>query len=199
MTATSVGYRLTQYAHGGGCACKIPPRELEETLAGLSPWTSPDLLVGLDTGDDAAVVRIDHGQAVISTADFFTPVTDDAYDFGRVAAANALSDIFAMGGRPLCALNLMGIPNELVPPKIIATILRGGLEKAREVGCAIVGGHTIRNPEPVYGLAVTGIVSPKKMLTNCAGKPGDLLVLTKLLTVFETYDDEAEAIASFKK
>ena len=117
----------------------------------------------------------------MQTTDFFTPIVDDPFAYGQIAAANALSDIFAMGGRPLCALNIMGVPEELVPPKTIATILRGGLEKARVVGCAIIGGHTIRNPEPIYGLAVTGLVSPKKMLTNASAKPGDLLVLTKPL------------------
>src|SRR5919202_6061662 len=108
-------YRLTQYAHGGGCACKIPPGELEETLAGLVTWTSPDLVVGLATGDDAAVVRIAEGQAVVSTTDFFTAVVDDAYDFGRIAAANALSDVYAMGGTPLVALNLVGWPRGDLP------------------------------------------------------------------------------------
>ena len=117
----------------------------------------------------------------MQTTDFFTPIVDDPFAYGQIAAANALSDIFAMGGRPLTALNIMGVPDDLVPPKTIATILRGGLEKANEVGCAIIGGHTIRNPEPIYGLAVTGIVSPRKMLTNARAKPGDLLILTKPL------------------
>jgi len=117
----------------------------------------------------------------VQTTDFFTPIVDDPFAYGQIAAANALSDIFAMGGRPLTALNIMGVPDDLVPPKTIATILRGGLEKANEVGCAIIGGHTIRNPEPIYGLAVTGIVSPRKMLTNARAKPGDLLILTKPL------------------
>ncbi len=117
----------------------------------------------------------------MQTTDFFTPIVDDPFAYGQIAAANALSDVFAMGGRPLTALNIMGIPTDLVSEKTIATILRGGLEKAREVGCAIIGGHTIRNPEPIYGLAVTGIVSPKKILTNAKARPGDLLVLTKPL------------------
>src|SRR5712691_3603293 len=119
--------------------------------------------------------------AIVHSVDFFTPIVDDPFAYGQIAAANALSDVFAMGGRPITALNIMGIPTDLVPPKIIAEILRGGLEKAKETGCAIIGGHTIRNPEPVYGLAVTGIVSPKKMLTNASARPGDLLVLTKPL------------------
>ena len=147
----------------------------------LPHYPDRNVLVGSATADDAGVFRLDRNRALVQTTDFFTPIVDDPFAYGQIAAANALSDIFAMGGRPLCALNLMGVPNDLVSSKTIATILRGGLEKAREVGCAIVGGHTIRNPEPIYGLAVSGIVSPKKMLTNSAAKPGDLLVLTKPL------------------
>ena len=122
----AVSYRLTSYVHGGGCACKIPPGELEDILGGLSPWTSADLVVGLDTGDDAAVVRIDSGQAIVSTADFFTAVVDDAYDFGRIAAANALSDIYAMGARPVVAVNLVGWPRNLLPAELLREMLRGG-------------------------------------------------------------------------
>ena len=140
-----------------------------------------NLLVGSATADDAGVFRLDRDRALVQTTDFFTPIVDDPFAYGQIAAANALSDIFAMGGRPLTALNLMAMPNEIVPPKTIATILRGGLEKAREVGCVIVGGHTIRNPEPIYGLAVTGLVSPRLMLTNARAQPGDYLVLTKPL------------------
>ena len=133
------------------------------------------------TADDAGVFRLDRDRALVQTVDFFTPIVDDPFTYGQIAAANALSDVFAMGGRPISALNILGVPNDLVSGKTIAAILRGALEKAREVGCAIIGGHTIRNPEPIYGLAVTGIVSPKKMLTNAKAKPGDLLVLTKPL------------------
>ena len=140
-----------------------------------------NVLVGSATADDAGVFRLDRDRALVQTTDFFTPIVDDPFAYGQIAAANALSDIFAMGGRPLTALNIMGVPDDLVPPKTIAAILRGGLEKANEVGCAIIGGHTIRNPEPIYGLAVTGIVSPKRMLTNASAKAGDLLVLTKPL------------------
>lgn len=125
--------------------------------------------------------RLDRDRALVQTVDFFTPIVDDAFIYGQIAAANALSDVYAMGGRPLTALNIMGIPTELVPPRVIAAILRGGATKAREAGCAIVGGHTIRNPEPVYGLSVTGLVSPRRMITNAAAKPGDLLILTKPL------------------
>jgi selenide,water dikinase len=137
--------------------------------------------VGSATADDAGVFRLDRDRALVQTTDFFTPIVDDPFAYGQIAAANALSDVFAMGGRPLVALNLLGVPNEVIPPSTIAEILRGGLEKAREVGCVIIGGHTIRNPEPIYGLAVTGIVSPRKILTNAKAKPGDLLVLTKPL------------------
>ena len=147
----------------------------------LPQYPNRNVLVGSATGDDAGVFRLDRNRALVQTTDFFTPIVDDPFAYGQIAAANALSDIFAMGGRPLTALNLLGVPNELITPATIAAILRGGLEKAREVGCVIIGGHTIRNPEPIYGLAVTGIVSPKKMLTNARAKPGDFLVLTKPL------------------
>lgn len=147
----------------------------------LPQYPNRNVLVGSATADDAGVFRLDRDRALVLTTDFFTPIVDDPFAYGQIAAANALSDVFAMGGRPLSALNIMGMPTDLVSEKTIATILRGGLEKAREVGCAVIGGHTIRNPEPIYGLAVTGIVSPKKMLTNARARPGDRLVLTKPL------------------
>ena len=147
----------------------------------LPQYPNRNVLVGSATADDAGVFRLDRDRALVQTTDFFTPIVDDPYAYGQIAAANALSDVYAMGGRPLTALNIMGMPTEFVSEKTIATILRGGLEKAREVGCAIIGGHTIRNPEPIYGLAVTGMVSPKKMLTNARARPGDRLVLTKPL------------------
>lgn len=131
--------------------------------------------------DDAGVYRLDHGRALVQTVDFFTPIVDDPFVYGEIAAANALSDIYAMGGRPLTALNLMGMPTEVVPPPVINAILRGGASKLKEAKCALVGGHTIRNPEPVYGLAVTGLVSPRRMVTNAAARAGDWLVLTKPL------------------
>ena len=141
----------------------------------------PDLLVGADTLDDAGVYRLGPGCALVQTVDFFTPIVDDPFAFGQIAAANALSDVYAMGGRPLTALNLLGVPTEHVPPEAIARILQGGASKVREAGCALVGGHTIRNPEPIFGLAVTGLVDPRRLLTNAAARPGDLLVLTKPL------------------
>ncbi len=143
----------------------------------------PNLLVGSDTADDAGVYRLDARRALVQTVDFFTPVVDDPFVFGQIAAANALSDVFAMGGRPLTALNLLGVPVDDVPPEMIARILQGGALTVRKAGCALVGGHTIRNPEPIYGLSVTGLVHPKRLLTNAAAQPGDLLILTKPLGV----------------
>ncbi|HET6208734.1 MAG TPA: selenide, water dikinase SelD, partial [Jatrophihabitans sp.] len=178
-----MSYRLTQYAHGGGCACKIPPGELEELLTGLLGVDSPDLLVGLDGGDDAAAVRIENGLAVLSTADFFTPVVDDAYDFGRIAAANALSDIYAMGGRPLVALNLVGWPRDVLPGELLREVLRGGLDVARQAGCPVAGGHSIDDPEPKYGMAVTGLADPDRLLRNDQARAGQPISLSKPLGV----------------
>jgi len=135
--------------------------------------------VNSSTFDDAGVYKIDRHRALVQTVDFFTPIVDDPFAYGQIAAANALSDVFAMGGRPITALNLMGFPQNLVSPRTIASILRGSLEKAHEVGCAIIGGHSIRNPEPIYGLAVTGVVDLRNVLTNANARVGDLLVLTK--------------------
>ncbi len=141
----------------------------------------PNLLVGADTADDAGVYRIDRDRALVQTVDFFTPIVDDPFVYGQIAAANALSDVYAMGGRPLTAMNLMGVPPDVVPPKVIRAILRGGAVKMKEADCALVGGHTIRNPEPVYGLAVTGLVNPRRLITNSRARPGDFLILTKPL------------------
>ena len=139
------------------------------------------MLVGSSTADDAGVFRIDRDRALVQTVDFFTPIVDDPFFYGQIAATNAISDVYAMGGRPLTALNLLGIPADKVSPQIVQQILRGGVEKAKEADCVVVGGHTIRTPEPIYGMAVTGLVSPKKMLTNAGARAGDLLVLTKPL------------------
>ena len=183
----AVAHRLTQYAHGGGCACKIPPGELEYMVRGLTRAQPRDpvgeLLVGLDDGDDAAAVRIEGGVALIATSDFFTPVVDDAYDWGRIAAANALSDIYAMGGRPVVAVNLLGWPREVLPLELAAETLRGGLDVCGDAGCHLAGGHSIDDPEPKYGLAVTGIADPNRLLRNNTGKPGTALSLTKPLGV----------------
>jgi selenide, water dikinase len=183
MTAATTTYRLTQYAHGGGCACKIPPGELEEIVRGLTGDSGPDLLVGLDDGDDAAVVRLDERTAVVSTADFFTPVVDDAYDWGRIAAANALSDVYAMGGRPLMAVNLVGWPRDVLPGELLTEVLRGGMDVARAAGCHVAGGHSIDDPEPKYGMAVTGIADPARLLRNDAAVAGMPISLTKPLGV----------------
>jgi selenide, water dikinase len=150
-------------------------------LRQLPKLRDPSVLVGSASGDDAGVYRLTNGRALVQTVDFFTPIVDDPFCYGQIAATNAMSDIYAMGGRPLTALNIMGIPTDLVPNEVITEILLGGVAKAKEAGCAIIGGHTIRNPEPIYGLAVTGIVSPKRMLTNSRARLGDLLVLTKPL------------------
>jgi selenide,water dikinase len=179
--------RLTQYAHGGGCACKIPPGELESVLAGLMGDVHPagpgELLVGLDAGDDAAVVRLANGTAVVATADFFTPVVDSAYDWGRVAAANALSDVYAMGGTPVVAVNLLAWPRDVLPMELAGEVLRGGLDIAREAGCHLAGGHSVDDPEPKYGMAVTGVADPDHLIRNDAGRPGVPLTLTKPLGI----------------
>jgi selenide, water dikinase len=175
--------RLTQLAKGGGCACKIPPGELEDLVRGLPGAASPDLLVGLDDGDDAAVVRLDARTAVVSTADFFTPVVDDPFDWGRIAAANALSDVYAMGGRPLVAVNLVAWPRALLSGEVLAEVLRGGAAVAGEAGCPVAGGHSVDGPEPLYGMAVTGVVDPDRLLRNDAAVPGTPLSLTKPLGV----------------
>jgi selenide, water dikinase len=174
--------RLTGYAHGGGCACKIPPGELEEAVRGLTGQSGEDVLVGLDDGDDAAAVRVGD-LAVLSTADFFTPVVDDAYDWGRIAAANALSDVYAMGGRPVVAINLVGWPRDVLPLELMTEVLRGGLAVASEAGCPVIGGHSIDDPEPKYGMAVTGVADPDRLLRNDAAEPGLPLTLTKPLGV----------------
>jgi selenide, water dikinase len=185
MTAT--GTRLTQYAHGGGCACKIPPGELESVLTGLigADVTDPagELVVGLDDGDDAAVVRIRDRLAIIATADFFTPVVDDPYDWGRIAAANALSDVYAMGGRPVVAVNLLGWPRDVLPYELAAEVLRGGRDVCAAAGCHLAGGHSVDDPEPKYGMAVTGIADPQVILRNDAGVAGMPLSLTKPLGI----------------
>jgi selenide,water dikinase len=187
VTSAATTYRLTQYAHGGGCACKIPPGELEEVVAGLVR-TGPDapaadLVVGLDDGDDAAVVRLPGGQGLVLTTDFFTPVVDDPYTFGRIAAANALSDVYAMGGTPVVAVNLLGWPRDVLPVELAAEVLRGGLEVAHAAGCHVGGGHSVDDPEPKYGMAVTGIVDVDRVIRNDAAVPGDALCLTKPLGI----------------
>ena len=186
MTAlASAAVRLTQYAHGGGCACKIPPGELEAVVRGLVPSPSTprvgELVVGLEDGDDAAAVTIREGLALIATTDFFTPVVDDPYDWGRIAAANALSDVYAMGGQPVVALNLLCWPRDVLPYELAAEVLRGGLAVADLAGCHVAGGHSVDDPEPKYGMAVTGTADPAKLIRNDAGRAGLPLSLTKPL------------------
>jgi len=183
---TNASVRLTQYASGGGCACKIPPGELEELVRGLAGDQQAGdqqagLLVGLDNGDDAAVLAVDERTAVVTTADFFTPVVDDAYDWGRIAAANALSDVYAMGGRPVMAVNLVGWPRATLPAELLREVLRGGLDIARQAGCPVAGGHSIDDPEPKYGMAVTGLADPSRLLRNDAAAAGLPISLTKPL------------------
>src|SRR5438270_777719 len=178
--------RLTSFARGGGCACKIPPGELEDVLASLEGGAFPgnaELLRGLDGGDDAAAVRLDGDVAILATADFFTPVVDDAYDWGRIAAANALSDIYAMGGRPLVAINLLAWPRDVLPFELAREVLRGGIDVAREAGCHVAGGHSIDDPEPKFGMAVTGVADARRLMRNDAARAGDVISLTKPLGV----------------
>ena len=182
ISARASSIRLTQYAAGGGCACKVPPGELERIVAGLpTSREGGDLLVGLDHGDDAAAVRIDETRAVIATVDFFTPVVDDPYEWGRIAAANALSDVYAMGGTPLVAVNLLGWPRATIPFELAAEVLRGGGEVCASANTYLAGGHSIDDPEPKYGLAVTGLGDPDRLLRNDAGVAGTPLTLTKPL------------------
>lgn len=177
--AVAPGIRLTGMAHGGGCACKIPPGELEDAIAALAGQRSENVIVGLDDGDDAAAVRVREDLAVLSTADFFTPVVDDAYDWGRIAAANALSDIYAMGGTPVVAINLVGWPRDVLPMELLSQVLAGGLAVGQEAGVPVIGGHSVGDPEPKYGMAVTGTADPARLLRNDAAAPGLPLTLTK--------------------
>jgi cysteine desulfurase len=176
-------YKLTQYTHGLGCACKLRPQALEEVLKALPPAIDPDVLVGAETVDDAAVYRIREDLAIVQTVDFFTPIVDDPYLFGAISAANSLSDIYAMGARPLFALNIVGFPDKRLPLSVLEEILRGALDKAEEAGISIIGGHTVEDIEPKFGLAVTGIVHPDRVVRNSSARPGDALVLTKPIGV----------------
>jgi len=172
-------YKLTHYTHGLGCACKLRPQALEEVLACLAPRVDPAVIVGNETVDDAAVYRLAEDMAIVQTVDFFTPVVDDPYEFGAISAANSLSDIYAMGARPIFALNIVGFPENRLPISVLEDILRGARDKADEAGISIVGGHTVEDTEPKFGLAVTGVVHPAGVLTNAGARPGDAIVLTK--------------------
>jgi selenide,water dikinase len=172
---------LTSLSHGAGCGCKLGAAALAPLLAGLPPVTDPRVLVDAQTADDAAVVRVADDVAIVQTADFFTPIVDDPYDFGRIAACNALSDVYAMGAEPLAALNLVAFPLERLGSEVLSAILRGGHDMVVSAGASIVGGHSIDDAEPKYGLAVTGVVHPDRVLRNATGVAGDTLVLTKPL------------------
>lgn len=177
-------FRLTALAHGGGCGCKLSPAVIEKILAQVASTPSfANLLVGTETSDDAAVYRINERQAVVATTDFFTPVVDDPYDFGRIAATNALSDVYAMGGTPLLALAIVGMPVGKIPIETIQQILAGGAAVCAAATVPIAGGHSIDSAEPIYGLAVVGLVDPRHVLRNSTAQPGDQLVLAKRLGI----------------
>jgi selenide, water dikinase len=178
MSASSI--RLTDLAHGGGCGCKLAPSVLQQLLAN-QPAAAPfaQLLVGTETGDDAAVWQVDDKTCVIATTDFFMPVVDNPFDFGRIAAANALSDVYAMGGKPIMALAILGMPLGKLPLETVSKILQGGASICTEAGIPVAGGHSIDSVEPIYGLAVIGLCSPENVRRNSGARPGDALVLTK--------------------
>ncbi len=176
--------RLTQYSHGGGCGCKIAPAQLQEILKDL-PRTliTPNLLVGLETGDDAAVYQLNDQQALILTTDFFMPIVDDPVDFGRIAATNALSDVYAMGGTPILALAVLGMPINTLPMSAIQGIMQGGQQVCQEAGIMLAGGHSIDAPEPIFGLVAAGLVHPSRVKRNATAQAGDVLILTKPLGI----------------
>ena len=182
--ASAATPRLTQLSHGGGCGCKIAPGVLEQILAKTAPQlVPPQLLVGIETSDDAAVYQLNDSQAIVATTDFFMPIVDDPYDFGRIAATNAISDIYAMGGTPLFALAIVGMPVNTLPMETIRRILEGGESVCAAAGIPIAGGHTIDSVEPIYGLVAIGLVHPRNLRRNGGAKPGDALILGKGLGV----------------
>ncbi|HSA90600.1 MAG TPA: selenide, water dikinase SelD [Burkholderiales bacterium] len=176
--------RLTEFSHGGGCGCKIAPAVLSEMLATMPLRGLPrELLVGTETADDAAVYKLNDSQALVATTDFFTPVVDDPYDFGRIAATNAISDVYAMGARPIMALALVGMPLDKLPVSVISRVLEGGESVCASVGIPVAGGHSIDTLEPIYGLVALGLVHPERVKRNSSGKPGDVLILGKPLGI----------------
>ena len=175
--------RLTRTAKRAGCAAKHPPGYLLPLLRDLPKVDDPRVLIGSSSADDAAVIRIAPDRALVLTTDFFTPIVDDPFEFGQVAAANALSDVYAMGGTPISALGIVGFPDQDLAPEVLSQILRGGALKAKEAGIDVVGGHTIKTDEPIYGLAVVGEVHPDRIVSNAGARPGDVLVLTKPLGI----------------
>jgi selenide,water dikinase len=183
MTSLSDAIALTSLSSGAGCGCKLAAADLLPIVMDLPAATDPRVLVGAPTGDDAAVFALSEDVALVQTIDFFTPLVDDPYDFGRIAAANALSDVYAMGGRPITAMNVVAFPLERLGGDVLAAILRGGLDVVTQAGASVVGGHSITDDEPKYGMAVTGTVDPRRIVTNAGGVAGDVLVLTKPLGV----------------
>ena len=184
MDAQTAPIRLTSFSHGGGCGCKIAPGVLADILRGKGGLPVPkELMVGIETADDAAVYRLNDSQALIATTDFFMPIVDDPYDFGRIAATNAISDVYAMGGTPIMALALVGMPIDRLPVEVIGRIIEGGESVCAAAGIPIAGGHTIDSVEPIYGLVALGLVHPDKVKTNAGARAGDLLVLGKPLGV----------------
>lgn len=176
--------KLTSYSTKGGCGCKIGPADLSQVIRSLpQAEPNPNLLVGIDTSDDAGVYRLTDDLAIVQTVDFFTPIVDDPYSFGQIAAANAISDIYAMGGKPLTALNIVAFPIHTLDKQVLADILRGAGDKMKEAGVTLVGGHSIDDKEPKFGLAVTGLVHPQRVRANAGAKPGDKLILTKPIGV----------------
>lgn len=176
--------KLTSLSSKGGCGCKIGPADLREVISSIPvAERHPDLIVGIETSDDAGVYRLNDETAMVQTVDFFTPIVDDPYSFGQIAAANAISDIYAMGGKPLTVLNIVAFPIATLDKRILADILRGAADKVKEAGATLVGGHSIDDKEPKFGLSVTGIVHPDKVKTNAGAKPGDKLILTKPIGV----------------
>ncbi|MDQ2080703.1 selenide, water dikinase SelD [Xanthobacteraceae bacterium Astr-EGSB] len=176
--------RLTSLAHGGGCGCKLAPSVLQQLLAGqANNMPFKELLVGTETGDDAAVWQLDENTCVIATTDFFMPMVDDPFDFGRIAATNAISDVYAMGGRPIMALAILGMPIDKMPAEMVREILRGGAAVCADAGIPVAGGHSIDSPEPIYGLAVIGTCRPEQVRRNSGARAGDTLILTKALGV----------------
>ncbi|MEN9560363.1 MAG: Selenide, water dikinase [Pseudomonadota bacterium] len=184
MSQNSDKVRLTSFSHGGGCGCKIAPGVLEKILSGTAKGLVPkELLVGIETADDAAVYQINETQAIVATTDFFMPIVDDPHDFGAIAATNAISDIYAMGGKPLFALALVGMPVNQLPVEVIRGVLAGGESVCARAGIPIAGGHTIDSVEPIYGLVAIGIVDPRKVKRNAGAKAGDVLISSKALGV----------------
>src|SRR5471032_963420 len=176
--------KLTSFSHGGGCGCKIAPGVLSEILKNSTGFPVPkELMVGIETADDAAVYKLNDEQALIATTDFFMPIVDDPFDFGRIAATNAISDVYAMGGTPIMALALVGMPIDRLPLDVIARVLEGGETICAEAGIPVAGGHTIDSVEPIYGLVVLGLVHPSKVKRNADAKAGDVLILGKPLGV----------------